>query len=250
MAVPAADAERYFFLHLQKTGGTALFKRLHRQFGRARIYPNDTDGDVTTVAPQLSVDRLLERWEVRKGQIRIVAGHFPLCTRELLGGQFTTFTILRHPVERTLSYLRHHQDLTPEDRTKDLEEIYEDPFRFRGLIHNHMTKMLALRLDEMTAGMLTELEVDRAHLDRACAALEGMPLVGIQEDFDGFWGVLVDEWGWRLGPPIFANRTSPRPVGDEFRRRIAADNALDVELYEHARAAWHRRRARPTSQVG
>ncbi|MCC5951663.1 MAG: sulfotransferase family 2 domain-containing protein [Acidimicrobiia bacterium] len=247
MATPTG--ERYFFLHLQKTGGTALFKRLHRQFGRARIYPNASDGDVTTVAPQLSVERLLERWEVRGPQVQIVAGHFPLCTTELLGGSFRTLTIVRHPVERTLSYLRHHQDLTPADRSKDLEEVYEDPFRFKGLIHNHMTKMLALRLDDMTAGMLTEAHMDDEDRRRACDALDQMDLVGIQEDFNGFWEVLVDEWGWRLGPPIFANRTTPRPVSDAFRQRIAADNDLDMAVYEHALAAWRRRRASATTGI-
>ena len=41
----------------------------------------------------------------------MVTGHFPLCTTELLGGAFTTFTVLRDPVERTLSYLRHHRKI-------------------------------------------------------------------------------------------------------------------------------------------
>jgi len=34
------------------------------------------------------------------------------------------------------------------------------------------------------------------------------------------------------------NRTTPVDVTDSFRARIAADNALDVELYEFARGQY------------
>ena len=57
----------------------------------------------------------------------MIAGHFPLCTIELLDAEFTTLTVLRHPVERTLSYLRHHRDTTPADSERSLEELYEQP---------------------------------------------------------------------------------------------------------------------------
>ena len=87
-----------------------------------------------------------------------MTGHFPLCTVELLGATFTTLTVLRDPVERTLSYLRHHRKVTPEDRERSLEEIYDDPFRFHGLIHNHMVKMFSLDPDEMTDGALTPVD--------------------------------------------------------------------------------------------
>ena len=80
---------------------------------------------------------------MRGDEIRVVTGHFPLCTTELLGAQFITLTILRDPVERTLSALRHHREKTPADSERSLEEIYEDPFRFE-LVHNHMVKMFSL----------------------------------------------------------------------------------------------------------
>src|SRR5690606_26706641 len=128
------------FVHLQKTAGTSLRERLKEHFGEAGVYPNRSDGpDVFT--QYLDVDNLFERMRVRGHEVQVVCGHFPFCTMELLKGSFTTFTVLREPVERTLSYLRHHRARTPEDRDKSLEEIYDDPFRFHGLAHNHMTKM-------------------------------------------------------------------------------------------------------------
>ena len=106
----------------------------------------------------LSVEHLLDRWRLRHDEIRVVTGHFPLCTTELLDVPFTTLTLLRDPVERTLSYLRHHREPTPADRERPLEEIYDDPVRFE-LLHNHMVKMLSLHADEMTDGALTPVRV-------------------------------------------------------------------------------------------
>jgi hypothetical protein len=227
--------ERFFLCHVQKTAGTSLFLGLHRVFHQRELYPNDTDGDLVVVAPQLSVPQLEKRWAERGHEIRMLTGHFPLCTIELLDAEFTTLTMLREPVERTLSYLRHHRKLTPGEADRPLEDIYEDPFRFDGLIHNHMVKMFSLTPETMTAGMLTEVDFTRGHLERACERLATVDHVGLQEDFEGFWNELVEELDWDLGPTAHANRTGTAEVDEAFRARIAEDNALDVELYEFAR---------------
>jgi hypothetical protein len=244
--------QRWFFVHVQKTGGTDLFTRIggdpaiplshDRWFTETDIYPNATDGDVFTVAPQLSVDQLLLRWKERRDEISIVLGHFPLCTVELLDADFTTLTVLREPVERTLSYLRHHRRLTPADREKPLEEIYDDPFRYEALLHNHMVKMFALTTNEMTDGMLTEIDFTPAHLERAKRQLETVDVIGVQEDFESFCQELEHRYGWPLGDPFYANRTKPVDVSKAFRDRIAADNAMDAELYEFARQLTRSRR--------
>jgi hypothetical protein len=244
--------QRWFFVHVQKTGGTDLFTRLGGDpaiplehelwFDESELYPNASDGDVFTVAPQLSVDQLVTRWKERGDEIRIVLGHFPLCTTELLGADFTTLTVLREPVERTLSFLRHHRRLTAEDRDKPLEEIYDDPFRFDALLHNHMVKMFALTTDEMTDGMLTKVDFTPAHLERAKAQLATVDVVGLQERFEEFCRELERRFGWPLGDPFFANRTKPVKVSSTFRDRIARDNAMDVELYEFARELERERR--------
>ena len=132
-----ADHPRFFFVRLQKTASTSLMQRVRRHFPQRVIYPNPADGDV--VNSVISVEHLVDRWAARRDEIRFVHGHFPLCATELLGEDFTTLTILRHPLARTLSYLRHHRERTPSDAGLSLEAIYDDDFRFNGLIHNHMT---------------------------------------------------------------------------------------------------------------
>jgi hypothetical protein len=232
----AAQPRRFFFVHMQKTGGVSLYMRMQRHFGERGVYPNASDGDPVAVSPQLILPVLLERWAVRRDEIRAVTGHFPLCTTELLDADFTTFTILRDPVERTLSYLRHHRATTPADSELSLEEIYEEPGNFKHFIQNHMVKMLSLRKEEMArTAMMTVVDFDAGRLEAARSNLEGMDAFGLQEELEPFAQRLERLYGWRLGAPVRENVTAHTEVPPSFRRRIAEDNALDMELYEHAR---------------
>ena len=228
---PLDDKRRFFFLHLQKTAGTALWRRLQGVFEESSVYPGPGDGQPP--ATVLSVSHLLERWRLRRDEIQIVTGHFPLCTIELLDAPFTTLTLLRDPLERTLSYLRHHREQTPSDHERSLEEIYADPVRFE-LLHNHMVKMLSLDSAEMTDGALTHIEFTADRLERAKHRLGEIDVVGFQERFEAFCAELTARFGWDLGPKIFMNRTAPAEVPDALRERIATDNALDIELYDFA----------------
>jgi hypothetical protein len=228
------EPRRFFFVHMQKTGGVSLYMRLQREFGEKAVYPADFDGDPELRMPQLFPNILLDRWRARRDEIRVVTGHFPLCTRELLDAEFTTFTVLRDPVERTLSYLRHHRNTTPAEAERSLEEIYEDPARFRPFIENHMVKMLSLRAQEMTDGMMTVIDFDRGRLRQAKRALRKIDDFGLQEDLEGFAQRLSRRFGWRLGPVVHENVTRPIDVPGSFRSRIAEGNALDIELYEYA----------------
>jgi hypothetical protein len=233
------DETQFFFVHLQKTAGTALWRRLKSEFAPDEVYPGPTDGEPP--ATVLSVEHLRACWQQRHGEIRIVTGHFPLCTSELLGGRFVTLTLLRDPVERTLSYLRHHRETTPADREVTLESIYDDPVRFE-LVHNHMVKMLSMTAAEMTDGAMTHIEFTPERLRHAKDRLHDVDVVGFQEDFSAFCEELSARYGWDLGDPIFMNRTEPVDVDAAFRARIARDNALDVELFDYARDALARRR--------
>jgi hypothetical protein len=255
--------ERFFFLHVQKAAGTSLLTRLQHQFGERAVYPASVDADPKGDSV-ISVHHLQERWRTRRDEIRVVTGHFPLCTVELLGGGFTTLTVLREPIERTLSYLRHRRQEAPEDRDKTLEEIYEDPYRFDSLIHNHMTKMFSLTAAEANAWqlemaellsrpadqsapwILTKVEFTPERLERAKEGLASIDLIGLQDRFEQFCRSLTDRFGWDLGPALHQNRTEPGDVPAGLRDRIAEDNAMDIELYDFGRDL-HERRSTPTS---
>jgi hypothetical protein len=238
----ARPTERYFFVHIQKTAGTSLIKRLRRHFPHDAFYPSESGADLDEQAPHFAVSRLLERWAVRGDDVRMLTGHFPLCTADLLGGGFTTMTVVREPVERTLSYLRHHRALTPADADLPLEAVYEDEFRFEGLVHNHMTKMLGMTTEQMDAGMLTVVDFTPDVLERAKRNVDAIDVIGLQRCFDAFCAELERRFGWDLGAPVVMNRTGGADdVSEAFRARIAEDNAADVELYEHAERVYRER---------
>lgn len=241
------DDAHYFFVHLQKTAGTSVFFQMHQSMGRPAVYPDRTSGDYDDITdpaePVVSVDHLQRRWAVRRDQIRVVTGHFPMCTTELLDAEFRTFTILREPVARTLSYLRHHREVTPGDADLPLEAVYDDDFRFHGLIHNHMVKMFSLTVEEMTDGVVTRVEATPERLERAKQNLARIDVVGLQEDYAGFVRELDRRFGWSLSTPQHLNRSAPAPADDALCERILADNAQDMELYEFARSLVRERRS-------
>jgi hypothetical protein len=216
---------RYFFVHIMKTGGAALRRGLMNHFGDAAVYPTKGLDGTDPAMLYLSIDYLRERLAARGDQIRVITGHFPLRTAELIDGRLTTLTLLREPVERSLSYVRQRRFA----RRKPLEEIYDDlP---GGLAHNHMTKMLSLAPEEM----FTRMALSRDHLERAKEALAGVDAVGLQEGYEDFCKELAARFGWRLGEPDVVHATARVDVPESLRARIAEDNALDIELYEFAK---------------
>jgi hypothetical protein len=218
---------RYFYVHIMKTGGTAFRRRLMDHFGDA-IYPTMPLDGTDPWELNTSTDRLRQRLAERGDEIRLIAGHFTLRTTELIGGRFTTLTLLRDPVERVLSHLRSMQ----RDPPGSLEERY-DGFLGRG--NNNMTKMLSLTAAEMEATLFTRVDLDREHLERAKDALAGMGAVGLQERLEDFCAELTERFGWDLGEPRVMNVSPPADVAESLRTRIVEENPLDIELYEFAK---------------
>ena len=231
------EGTRLFVAHMQKTAGTSLRDRLRATFTDAEIYPNETDGPDARHAV-ISVRHLQQRWAVRGEKIRLLTGHFPVRTVELLDAPFVTVTVLRHPVDRTLSFLRHQAVRRQRGATEDtpLVEIYEDPFRFDAMIHNHIVRMLSLAPAEMGPGdgVLTTVPYTRERLDQAKEALATLDLFGLQEHFDDFCDELSGRYGLDLGTPLRTNTTESGEAPPGLAERIAEDNALDMELYDYA----------------
>jgi hypothetical protein len=235
---------RFFYVHVQKAAGTEVRERLKRHFAPEAMYPDRTDGDLMTVAPQVSVSQLLARWAVRKDEIEIITGHFPYATPALLRAEFVTLSVLREPVDRVLSHLRHHRKLTPETADLSLEALYEDVLRAE-FFHNHMVKLFSLSADEVAESaaldrwaFMKAIDLTPARLATAEANVERLDVLGLQDQLEEFCTELTARFGWDLGAPLHANRTPPEDAPLALRRRIAEDNALDAELWEHAREVY------------
>lgn len=242
----ATDGTRFFVAHMQKTAGTTLRDRLRATFAEDEIYPNASDGNDARISV-ISVRHLQERWRARGDGIRLLTGHFPVRTVELLDppAPFVTVTVLRDPIDRTLSFLRHQAARRQRGATEDtpLVELYDDPFRREAMLQNHMTRMLSLAPEEMGPGdgVLASVPYTAERLSMAKDALAALDLFGLQHRLEEFCDELGARYGLDTGTPLRSNTTEAGDVDPELVERIAADNALDVQLYEYACALYAER---------
>jgi hypothetical protein len=231
---------RFFFVHIMKTGGATL---------RQHVYANFRDGEVYPV-PKLDnmdrawlVDCLLSLPAERRAVTRAYTGHFPFVVSQLLGIDVVTLTIVRDPVERTISYLKHCKRYHKQHRKLSLEEIYQDDFHFQCFIHNHQAKIFSMTTDDPLESYMDVIDVDDWRLEVAKENLDKVDVLGIHERYGEFLDVLRQRFGWRF------DQVPNRRVGREqweapsaLRRRIADDNAADMAFYEHAKRLDEQRR--------
>ncbi len=270
----AGAGTRVFFVHLMKTGGTSVLYHALETIEKHEVW-----GPVFDPGPSMNLYHRLDRytsvkqiwalgdWQLRS--TRLFMGHFPWSATELVDPTVITATVLRDPVERTVSYLRHCKQRHQVHTEMALEEIYEDTYHFPRFVLDHQTKMLSMTLAEvlerppakapsaeaaaLAQAILREMppgafmfeavdpplsqpaEVGRPQLDVALANLERVEVLGIQERYDEWLARLSLRAGWSERPAERRNVSDPGTVSASFRRRIEADNAFDVELYERAR---------------
>jgi hypothetical protein len=225
----APDRERFFFIHVMKTAGTTLLEQIRSNFDADEVYPLEgVDGDMRTA--YTSLDFLTSLPPDRRRRIRVFAGHFPYVATELMGGGFTTLTVLRDPVERTLSYLGTRR----RKHGGTLEQIYEDPLRFPLLIRDHQAKVFSLTSADRPQSFMDVIDVDSERLALAKANLARVDVVGLQERFGEMMSELEARFGWRARGVPNRNRGGADRVPVSLRRRIAEDNRADMEFYEFA----------------
>ena len=225
-----------------KTGGTTFVQHIEANYRPDEVYPGPERGEQRRRAYYM-IDELRALSPERRSTIKAYVGHFPFVASTLLETDPVTFTILREPVERTVSVLRHckrHQE-----RLKDLslEEIYEDGYVFPMQIHNYQAKLFAMTLDDKLESHFDVIDIDDDRLQIAQSNLEQVEVLGLQAHYDEFVDEMRQRFGWDC-PPVRSMRVSTEDwdVSSDFRRRIASDNAADLEFYQYAQQVYERRR--------
>jgi hypothetical protein len=258
----ASEEPPFFFLHVMKTGGTAFVLNLLQNFAAGAVYPSDIDKEQPgDLLPYVSIPRLLAVSGERRKAIRMYTGHFPFVVCELMGVELRTLTLLRDPVERSLSVLKHFKRHFARYEPLSLAALYDDPFLFENFVHNHQTKLFSITVNDRPqtfVSALTHLEirarhlggpdpvgpttivVDEARLTAAKTNLAKVDLVGVHERYAGFVESLRTRFGWwpaGVDADLRVNvADDASDAGPALRRRIAEDNAFDAELYEFAKS--------------
>lgn len=274
---------KFFFIHVMKTGGTSIADVISANFRADERYPDVSitpDANIFARIEAYSfVPGLVANVNALGGKLRMVRGHIPYAVRSLLDGTYVAMTLLRDPVERTLSYLSHCRKYHIEHQNMALEQIYEDAWFQASFIQNYQTKIFSMSAQESLAedrflpGAVqvpprAELEealrfsddvkqlqiqapgrfslecfsastgviaVDELRLGTAKENLSAVEVVGVTEHYDHFLRQLAEHHGWNIKSIPHRHAGERAVVSTEFQRRIARDNAFDMEFYDYAR---------------
>lgn len=243
METAGSEQRRYFFLHIMKTAGTTFAPQIQANFADEELYPR-----------RQPVRRPEEYWKVaevraltpeRIAGTRMFHGHFPYFVAGLVGAD-TTMTLLRDPVERTISHINHCARHHKGNEHRTAESLYDDPWFHPLLFRNYQVKQFALTDEDQPKAHNEVLVIDEDRLAMAVANLDKVTLFGLTDRYAEFLTEVEARFGWTINPgdPL---QVAPHrlEVSDALRRRIAEDNQFDIEFYEHARRRYELDHPRP-----
>jgi len=249
-----------YFLHIMKTGGTALVEGL-----------SSLAGDRFCLT-QIFLDHLVALPPVVLESAALVAGHLGVEAREMLPDDTLTATALRDPLDRVLSHYAHvlvDPALGSETEGLSLEEFVHSP-RWRALSENFQARNLVHRIglsgvwrrqspEQMLAQLdpgtrptepslplqaffdSTPLGISEGELRRlSLAALNSIDHVGVSDRLDVLFESLCRIWGVENPPAlpaanVSAHRLDPAGIPGRLREEILEANSVDLALYEQAR---------------
>jgi hypothetical protein len=162
---------RLFFLHVPKTAGTSMRRYLENQYQPEEIFPYSRLEET----PEHGIDTL--------GAYRLYLGHFRYNLRQVLPGDTNTMVILREPLERTLSTLRH--------LARD-PAFHPDHALARGLSISQILRtprLMEPHRDAQTTVLAAKADPDKviAHLKRQRENNQPADVADIEEEVDLEW---------------------------------------------------------------
>lgn len=234
-----------FFCHIPKTAGTSLRAALEQS-----VRPFDIVPDAMMMSRQggFYPDVDLVRAVIRHqgASVKLFRGHYHYSCRALMPDSLT-MTVLREPVARVASHIRHNIVTgltTAPDALKAL-----DGGNLPHIPDNLMVRYLGGTVDaepDLTrshVGLIAApIEAPEARLASALENLGGVDILGLTENLDAVVRQ-IRAAGFQL-PPLERHNATARDIitlSDRHLQTIRDVNALDVVLYEAARREVLRR---------
>ncbi len=225
-----------FFCHIPKTAGTAVAAAFEASFRPDKILPRRemAAANNNTYPP---LDDFVAACKARSA--RLVRGHYHLSLRHRLRDPLVV-VVMRDPVERAASHVRHMIRKHPERRDWTFTEL--DQGRL-PVPDNVMTRLLGGSLDDVGAADLAsanhalmrgELGDPERRLASAIAALDSIDLLGFCDDLETFARALRI-LRVKFDSSVGVNQTEKLVFTPQQMATLEERNALDVALYGHAK---------------
>jgi FkbM family methyltransferase len=246
-----APEKKIIFLHLQRTAGSTFTHVLRRNV-RSIAFRRDFIG-LPNESPIFALQRFRMLSEADKATERekwekydAIADHCIYGMHEMMKSPPAYITILRHPVDRLLSYYRYIQRKRP-DGTPDEEEaslarslsitefIHHPYFRLKLSLEQSAVQMIAG--DIQPGGYVFGSQMKKL-FEKAKEHLSSFDLVLLQEHFEESMQLLCAKYGWRdefMTTDGFVPRQG-ETVGDVTRSSQAKAQLTEAEyqtLSEH-----------------
>ena len=247
--VTANGTPRLFFVHVMKCAGTSVTRRLRPLFAAER---RDEGWDA-----KADIGRLLAMDPSPASRFDFLAPHMPAWVAEHVAPDHIHITLLRDPVERTISHLHQLSDF--DDLPEDLDELFSIP-AVRDRLGDYQTRFFAASFDdhmrhvELTPAAADAGDVDRValatalgtavptatpltkeHLATAQARLSSFDVIGDAHDLGSFADRLRVRTGLDVGTFPHANRRARADdVSPSLRQAIIDANPLDLAFYAFA----------------
>lgn len=235
---PTPAAPSVFFMHIMKTAGTSLAWNIRRNVPPEAVYPTGPLDDARTQRYWL-LDEFDRVGPEERDRLRVFMGHFPFHANERFGAD-DVITVVREPVERTISHLLHTQRM-PGNEDRSLEELYEGIPAFPTPLVDYQVRQFALQPGDADS---PPLAVDEVRYRLALERLESVAVLGRTDRLGAFVDQLRARYGWRHEDVRLQAAPHAVEAPDHLVRRIRRDCAADLAFYADACALLERRAVR------
>lgn len=231
---------KIFFMHIPKTAGISLLRFLEQSMRErsAGVSPRQRDGIWSGESESYpTYEEFMSEVGAAYREYELVCGHYPYHVRELLPPETVVVTLLRDPLARCVSHIKHQ---IAYERQAGHPEAAADVNEFIGMPRNEMfldtLANLAVKYLSWKGHPEDVVPEQKLSLDRALAHCM-QTRFGLTDELSAFQARLNDELFHRAHAPLpvrFENRSRDSFRGAELtssnRVRLVELNRLDLEL--------------------
>lgn len=229
-------ADTTIFFHIPKTAGTTMDLILQRNYPAEAIFSTD-------FVNLGGVDKYQKLPKEKRAEVRLLKGHMNFGLHRFAPGSAIYFTLLRDPIDRSLS---HYYHIRREQRHPAHPYVVENNMSIREsldagvdpLLFNAQTRLLSGVANSVPIGKCTE-----EHLFVAQQNLrQHFAVVGLTEAFDTTLLLLQRAFGWRNlfyeSRNVAAERKRKTDLAPETLAALQKANNLDIRLYDYANSLF------------